>query len=223
MRRPELLLIILFIASCAQAQVTVVRYSNSRSFEKDVPKERAKFSRTIVTADDGRVTLWDTDLKKDEIVRREAHNGDEPFGVWIYQRSSGTAELDYEFEMKYAEPACVNEGVLAGFDDYFVDHRDVAYKAPVLANGKTIGEFLGSSLFYPVNARRRGIEGVVRLSFRITKEGNTEQVVVNRGTHLLLDKEAMRVFRALKFSAPPMVNGEPADVCIEMPLTFKLG
>lgn len=67
-----------------------------------------------------------------------------------------------------------------------------------------------------------GLNGSVQLSFIITKEGVVKDIIVTKGVDIALDKEAVRVIRKLKFSAPSMLKGEPVEVCIKMPMSFRM-
>ena len=60
-------------------------------------------------------------------------------------------------------------------------------------------------------------------SFIVTKDGQIENIVVNKGVDITLDKEAVRILRALKFSTPPLLNGRPVNICVKFPISFRLG
>ncbi|HEY5745331.1 MAG TPA: energy transducer TonB [Chryseolinea sp.] len=206
------------------AQTSETKYYKSTSRgEEEVSQDKAKYSRTITQNQDGSVTTTRTNLKKNIVEHSETLKGEEPFGIWIYLRGNGPAEMDYNFDLVYSQEECPKENVVPNIDDYFVDHPEQSYVAPKLpADEESLARFVGRNLVYPAKARRGGIQGVVWVTFTITKQGNTENVYVNKGVHLVLDKEAARVVRKLKFSRPPMVNGQPADVCITLPIKFKL-
>ena len=77
-------------------------------------------------------------------------------------------------------------------------------------------------MVYPAKARRSGTEGAVKTSFTLTKEGSIENIIITKGTDIVLDKESVRILRELKFSTPPALNGQPVSLCVTLPLTFKL-
>ena len=75
---------------------------------------------------------------------------------------------------------------------------------------------LDRARYYPRLARRRGIEGEVRLRFRISPAGEVESVEILKGSgHALLDSASIRtVYRAAPL---PYVEG-----WLEVPLSFVL-
>jgi TonB family protein len=169
------------------------------------------------------VTTVIKDLKNDEIISNQTYRGEEPFGIWKYRRSNRTDELDYSFDLKYTGNTCKES--ISGIDprDYFQDNDSLQYVAPKISNGeKSIFQFISQQTIYPPGARENGTQGTVYLTFKITKEGNIENIVVLRGVDILLDKEAVRVLRQLKLSSPPTFNGEVKEVCATLPITFKL-
>jgi TonB family protein len=65
-------------------------------------------------------------------------------------------------------------------------------------------------------------QGTVNLAFTITTEATIQDIIVTQGVDISLDKEAVRVIRALKLSNPALLNGKPQEVCITLPVRFKL-
>lgn len=118
---------------------------------------------------------------------------------------------------------CDNSGVQTTSADFLVDNAGNHYTAPVLETGEVdVMAIIRKNLRYPAYARRNGVDGTVQMVFTITKEGKVEDIVVVKGVHVSLDKEAVRMVRLLKFAKPAMVNGEPADVCVKFPIRYKL-
>ncbi len=222
MNKSQLTTLLVFISSLCFSQTSETKYYNQRM--EEVSPEKAKFSKTITQGNDGSITTSTTDIKKNLITSSQTLIGEEPFGVWVYQRAKGTGELDYNFKLNYSIEVCSNEGDLAKLKNYFNDNDVPGYKSPILASGhKSIYESIGQNIIYPSKARRLDIQGMVMTSFIITKEGKIENIVVNKGVDLVIDKEAVRVLRAIKFSSPPMLNGEPVTICVKLPITFRLG
>lgn len=222
MYKTILLFLILFVSNACLAQ-TETKYYSSQSMDKEVPQAKAKFSMTISKQADGVITTELKDLKKN--ITLEAFRGEEPIGVWTYRRAIGTAELNYNFELKYSDEDCKNGGELEKIKKFFEDDASVGYKCPKVSadnDPSAFSKLIARALVYPVKARRYGIQGAVQMSFTITKEGNVENVVVTKGVDIVLDKEAVRVMREIKFSTPPTLNGQPVSICVKMPLTFKL-
>jgi TonB family protein len=75
---------------------------------------------------------------------------------------------------------------------------------------------------YPREARRRGWEGIVVLSFQINRKGEVAKIrlIQSSGYHEL-DEEGMAILRrASPFSPPPLAEDERLEV--EIPLVFRL-
>lgn len=215
----------LFVSSLSffcSAQDSVTMYYSNRNFDQLVEPAKAKYTETVIR-DKGAVTTTRRDLKKNLIIYRHAEKGGEPIGVWITAIGKGLEERDYNFDLKYGKEECVNPSVLQGIPDFMQDNVAIQYSAPKLATGETnILEFIRKRLRYPAYARRNGIEGAVEMAFTITREGNIEDIIVTKGVHVSLDKESVRVIRQVQFSNPPMINGEPQDVCVKAPIAYRL-
>lgn len=78
------------------------------------------------------------------------------------------------------------------------------------------------SKYYPEWARERGIEGVVRISFLIVKEGNIDEMnVVASSGYKVLDETALdTIKRASPFPTPPRSLGE--GLVITIPIVYRL-
>lgn len=82
--------------------------------------------------------------------------------------------------------------------------------------------WLGSHISYPAQASEEGVQGRVVVQFDISKTGAIENVKVVRGRHPALDKEAMRLVKAMPKWQPGRNNGQPVKVTYTLPVTFKL-
>ncbi len=84
-------------------------------------------------------------------------------------------------------------------------------------------EFLMKNVRYPQAAADNYIEGRVIVQFVVTKTGKVGEVKVVRSVDPDLDREAMRVCKALpKFSPGRNAKGKPVNVWYTLPITFKL-
>lgn len=213
--------LLLFFALVASAQSVETRYYNKH--HEEVPPTKATMSEIITQNADGTVTTTTNTLRKGRIVSSSTFRGDEPYGIWIYQRGSGSAEMDYEFPLEYVDRQCPAGDPLLNINKYIENNEALGYTAPRIAGGaESLHSFVVRNMVYPAHARRHGIQGTVYLVFNITQEGKIENVAVQKGVHLVLDKEAVRVVRKLKLETPPLLNGKPQDLCVAMPLSFRL-
>ncbi len=207
------------------AQTSSVKYYKNQYLIREVEKERAGYSETIIKNADGTVTTEIKNIKKGEVTQRETYKGDEPVGKWIAMSKWNTpAELDYNFDLIYSKPICKDSSIKNfKINDYLKDNDTINYKAPKIYSGEiNLNQFIIANIVYPVKAREAGISGKVFLAFTITKEGTVSDLCVIKGSNIVLDKEAMRVFRELKFSNPAKVNGVPQNCCLLMPISFRI-
>ena len=83
-------------------------------------------------------------------------------------------------------------------------------------------KWLGDHINYPPVAAEEGVQGKVIVEFVVSKTGAVENVRVLRGSHPALDKEAIRVVKAMPNWNPGRNNGNPVKVTYTLPVTFKL-
>jgi len=83
-------------------------------------------------------------------------------------------------------------------------------------------KWLGDHINYPAIAAEEGVQGKVIVEFVVSKSGAVENVRVLRGRHPALDKEAVRVVKAMPNWNPGRNNGQPVKVTYTLPVTFKL-
>ncbi len=84
-------------------------------------------------------------------------------------------------------------------------------------------EFLRYNIRYPQAAADNNIQGKVIVQFVVTKTGKVGEVKVVRSVDPNLDREAVRVCKALPdFSPGRNTKGEPVNVWYTLPITFKL-
>jgi TonB family protein len=87
---------------------------------------------------------------------------------------------------------------------------------------KALYEFLVKNLKYPAKAKKKGISGKVYVNFVIGKDGQVRDIKVIRGVHKLLDKEAIRVMKAMPKWKPGTQRGKNVNVSYNLPINFKL-
>ncbi|MDE6134414.1 MAG: energy transducer TonB, partial [Muribaculaceae bacterium] len=82
--------------------------------------------------------------------------------------------------------------------------------------------WLSSNIVYPSVASEEGVQGRVVVEFVVGKDGSITNVRVVRPRHPALDKEAVRVIKAMPKWIPGRNNGQPVKVTYTLPVTFKL-
>ena len=84
-------------------------------------------------------------------------------------------------------------------------------------------KFIKKNMQYPEEAIKKGIEGQVICQFTVTKDGSIEDIIVVRGLHKSLDKEAVRVIKKMpKWKPGKNYKGQVQDCKYTIPVTFKL-
>lgn len=83
-------------------------------------------------------------------------------------------------------------------------------------------KWLSDHMNYPAVAAEEGVQGKVIVEFVVSKTGAVENVRVLRGRHPALDKEAVRVVKAMPNWNPGRNNSQPVKVTYTLPVQFKL-
>ncbi len=84
-------------------------------------------------------------------------------------------------------------------------------------------KYVATTLRYPAQARRMGIEGKVFVQFVVDKDGSLTDVQAIKGIGAGCDEEAVRVISKAKRWSPGKQRGRPVKVRMILPITFKLG
>lgn len=83
-------------------------------------------------------------------------------------------------------------------------------------------KWLGDNIVYPAQASEEGVQGRVVVEFVVGKDGSISGVRVARPRHPALDKEAVRVIKAMPKWIAGRNNGQPVKVTYTLPVTFRL-
>lgn len=222
MRKIIMAIFVLAFATIGYGQTSQTKFFKSEWLDHEVPENKAKYSQTITQNTDGTTTSEVKNIRKNEVVQSETYKGNEPYGIWKFRYGNGFQTIDYNFPLIYAEEKC-DDSLSIAAGDFFQNNDSLGYKAPKLSTGDlTIYQYLAKSIIYPARAREMGIQGTVYLQLTLTADG-AENVVVKRGVDISLDKEAVRVLKALKFSSPPTLNGKSVVIkCLTLPIRYKL-
>jgi protein TonB len=80
---------------------------------------------------------------------------------------------------------------------------------------------LYDKLEYPSFARKAGIEGRVTVQFVVDENGNVTNPRILKGVHKVLNEEALRVIKQMKFK-PGKQRGKAVKVKMSVPINFQL-
>lgn len=82
--------------------------------------------------------------------------------------------------------------------------------------------FIVKHIEYPEQARKNREQGIVYISFVVSKTGELKQIRVRKGVSPLLDAEAVRVISTMPNWIPGEVEGEVVGVNYTLPIHFML-
>lgn len=101
---------------------------------------------------------------------------------------------------------------------------EVAETAPTFPGGEeALMKWLQKNLKYPADAQDNGVQGRVLVQFVVNKDGSIVDPKVVKSADPSLDKEAMRVVRAMPKWKPGQQRGKTVRVRYTLPVTFRLG
>ncbi len=83
-------------------------------------------------------------------------------------------------------------------------------------------KYLGTEVKYPVIAQENGIQGRVYVKFVVNVDGQVANVEIARGVDPSLDKEALRVVKAMPKWKPGKQRGKAVRVSYTVPINFVL-
>lgn len=83
-------------------------------------------------------------------------------------------------------------------------------------------KYIGENIKYPVEAKEKGIQGKVFVTFVVNSTGKVEKAKIARGVDPSLDAEALRVVGQLPEWKPGKQKGEAVSVSYTVPINFAL-
>jgi protein TonB len=89
-------------------------------------------------------------------------------------------------------------------------------------DGAVLNSWLSKNLRYPPIAEENGIKGRVVCQFVVERDGSISDIRVVRSVDPSLDKEAVRVIKAMPKWIPGKQNGSSVRVKFTLPVTFTL-
>jgi TonB family protein len=100
---------------------------------------------------------------------------------------------------------------------------DVVDVMPEFSGGQAaMMQFISENTRYPADAKKKGIQGRVYVSFIITSSGEVTDPIILRGVGGGLDEESLRVVMLMPRWTPGRLNGLPVSVKCNMPINFTL-
>lgn len=100
---------------------------------------------------------------------------------------------------------------------------EVVEQKPSFPGGQgALNLFLANNVKYPVVAAENGIQGRVLVGFIVERDGSLSNVKVERSVDPALDKEAVRVVKAMPKWQPGKAKGSTVRVKFTVPIVFSM-
>lgn len=179
-----------------------------------------------------------------EVVKEELLNTVKLTEIAIVDDNEVKEEIKSQDELRETETAVGKQNEDRGVDDIInaQEHKDVVVveeKKPEPVDDNKVFEsveqnpqfpggdaallkYVSDHIRYPSVAQENNIQGRVVVQFVVTKTGSIGQVKVVRSKDPDLDKEAVRVVKALPKFVPGKMNGHAVNVWYTLPITFRL-
>jgi TonB family protein len=221
-----LIIFILIFPKLLVGQTTTTYYKDLESIlSPEVPKEQAKYSRSVTNNNDGTKTFEVFDIIKNERISSKTYLYGEPYGIWKLKNASNLVELDYNFKLLYInkkEELCADSTFKKQIGNYLKDNESQGYKAPKMENNGNLFQEITDKFIYPENLSEFSISGKTYVQFEINESGEVQNIYIRGKNNLIeLDKEAVRVVRNIRFAEPAMFNGKPINICLTLPFGFQ--
>ena len=122
----------------------------------------------------------------------------------------------------YVPPAAM--AAVAVEEEMPADHifERVEKDASFPGGAAALAAYLSKNLVYPPFAEENGIGGRVTLSFVVNVDGSIVDIAVLRGIDPSLDREAIRVVRAMPRWSPGEQGNKPVRVRFTLPVMFSI-
>ena len=99
----------------------------------------------------------------------------------------------------------------------------VIEKMPMFPGGeKALLAYLKENLKYPAVASENGFQGRVIVLFTVEADGSLTDVRIGSGVDFYLDREALRIVKAMPKWIPSTQDGKPVPVKFQVPIGFRL-
>jgi len=141
-------------------------------------------------------------------------------GKWKFYNSKGKIDKEKTYSYSNGLTEDSTEYQTMNYEAKFT----VIQRAPRFYNNDIQGfiDFISQNLQYPSECIINRIEGSVDVQFTVNALGQVVDAKVNRSSHPLLDREALRVINLSPMWIPGLQFGTPVNVEITYPVVFKL-
>ena len=186
----------------------------------EIPQEPEEIIAPEEVANQQQVTdlliVEDDKIEEDKQVKNQEDVLDNEAAVGAVDITEGTNDLN---------KIAIKEEVIAApkvEDETPVSIAMVEQKPEFPGGESAMYKWLSDNIVYPSVASEEGVQGRVVVEFVVGKDGSISNVRVVRPRHPALDKEALRVVKAMPKWMPGRNNGQPVKVTYTLPVTFRL-
>ena len=115
-----------------------------------------------------------------------------------------------------------HEGTASKSEETIYDSNDVEEKPQYPGGQEALWKFISQNLSYPAVAQENGVQGKVVVSFVVEANGVLSDIEIKRGVDPSLDREALRIVRAMPRWKTGKIKGVPVRVKQSIPISFNL-
>ena len=154
--------------------------------------------------------------KKDERGKRKAKS------ISLLEENSGTFTKEFSetlLQIHKKQKEAEQDFIRTSDNQVF----DIVEQMPSFPGGDgSMMGWLSSNVKYPAVAEENGVQGRVIVRFVVGKDGSISNTSISRSVDPSLDKEALRVVKAMPRWIPGKQKGKPVSVWMTIPVTFQL-
>ncbi|MGB0526067.1 MAG: TonB family protein [Flammeovirgaceae bacterium] len=144
-------------------------------------------------------------------------------GAWTYHLPNGFLRHKEIYDNnKVNGTTYLLENEQAMYHAKKINYTQIEVKPRLAESQEALFRYIQKNLRYPTQAKRKGIQGKVIISFFVEKDGSLSNVQVAKRVHELLDAEALRLVK----ESPKWMQGKERGLSIRkkefFPFNFKL-
>jgi|GEM_PF-5815334 len=100
------------------------------------------------------------------------------------------------------------------------DPPDLPVEPSFRGGREAMDEFIRRHMYYPMQAKQRGITGTVYVDVVVTKEGKLKDAKIREGLGYGLDEEALRLVKLMPNWEPGLQDRRPVEMQYTIPIQF---
>jgi len=164
------------------------------------------------------VGKWQEWYQNGQLFSEGNHENGVKSGEWVWFFESGQKSASEIYEKgKAVSLSYWNE------DGSVQKDEKLANYSPSFPGGEeALGQFLRTNIKYPTIDRRRDVEGMVYITFKVDKNGNLSDVKILKSVSPTIDKEALRAVNKMPDFLPGKAHNLFVDTQVTLPINFGL-